>query len=159
MSEYIEILERIKSGTTTVDDARFIQQAMGRKADLIRIGNQDYRKLAIEHADLLRILGMIEWGNLGDCCSVCGRGPEMGHAEKCPVGNVIAGGSVKSAAKLPLWVIMHTHRHGADVYPVYAQECPEGDDVFDLLGDAWEADKDEDWDISGPYGYGEIVTL
>ena len=58
-----------------------------------------------------------------------------------------------------LWIIIHTHRGGVNVYPVIHPETIDECDAKRFLGDAWEEDNDEFIDIDGPYDLQEIPVF
>lgn len=53
---------------------------------------------------------------------------------------------------MKLWIVTYTHRHGADVWPRFADEAPSEIDEQLELGETWEGNDAGDWlEISGPF--------
>jgi len=58
--------------------------------------------------------------------------------------------------KVTYWTIIYSHRHGTDVWPIFAHQCadpergPTEDEVIAGLDDLYEPDREDEWiEISG----------
>lgn len=48
------------------------------------------------------------------------------------------------------WVVVYSHRHGVDAWPVFAVEEPTEDEMIATL-DEWEPDRGETLEVVGPW--------
>jgi hypothetical protein len=59
-----------------------------------------------------------------------------------------------------LYIIIHTHRHGVDVYPVLANSYLSVEQAADYVGDAFEPDREDEYlDIAGPWELTKFPSL
>lgn len=59
-------------------------------------------------------------------------------------------GPPRSPGEVVCWVVLYTHRHGADVWPIFRCARPTEASIIKGLPD-WEPDKGEVIDIVGPF--------
>jgi len=55
-----------------------------------------------------------------------------------------------SEAAARIWVVVYTHRHGVDAWPLVSAERPSEDEVIATL-EEWEPDRDETIEVVGPW--------
>lgn len=48
------------------------------------------------------------------------------------------------------WIVVYTHRHGADVWPVFRAMAPSEESITDDLL-SWEPDQGEQVEVRGPF--------
>jgi hypothetical protein len=53
---------------------------------------------------------------------------------------------------MKLWIVLHTHRHGVDVYPLFQTDAPTEDEMVAATGDSYEGDRDDEFlEVNGPH--------
>ncbi len=63
------------------------------------------------------------------------------------VCSILAG--MEQAPKL--YIVIHHHRHGEDVYPVISARRPTQEEIAALVGDNFEAEENEHLELRGPF--------
>ena len=56
------------------------------------------------------------------------------------------------------WVVIYTHKHGADAWPLFGTRKPSAKSVIKTL-DSWEPDKGEEIEIRGPFMFPMTDTV
>lgn len=58
----------------------------------------------------------------------------------------------KSIPSSQLWIVVYSHRHGTDVWPLYQAEMPAEEDIIEKLEEdgTWDGE-DEYVEIRGPF--------
>ena len=51
---------------------------------------------------------------------------------------------------MQLWIIIYSHRHGVDAWPVISKESPDLEKVADDM-QGWEPDREEYLEVRGPW--------
>jgi len=60
---------------------------------------------------------------------------------------------------MDLWIVIHWHRDGEDVYPVFAVSRPTADEQAAIVGESYEPEKEESLDVRGPWSFGQVVEM
>jgi hypothetical protein len=95
-----------------------------------------------EHATVLAALASVNAHSLGECL------PEFFHEHKA-----LASAAIERLRRRlnfecdPIWVVLHTHRHGVSIYHMRSAQRPGEDEAVKALEIDFEPDREEFLDI------------
>ncbi len=90
---------------------------------------------------------------LRQAAAVAGAGgaPELEEIGRGVLSALVCSALANMEQVPKLYVVIHHHRHGEDVYPVLSARRPTQDEMLALVGDKFETEENEWLELRGPF--------